>query len=88
MDWAKQPLPLGHGPSKTIQRQLSSGNTIVKTWVGACFMGDSALALGSRSLGLGEMDWLPRSGFNLINAECFVIGRRYKVARPISSSFV
>ena len=25
-----------HSPSKTIQRQLSSGNTIVRTWVGAC----------------------------------------------------
>ena len=52
-------------PSKTIQRQLSSGNTIVKTWVGACFMGNSALALGSRSTGLSKSVQQPWTRFKV-----------------------
>jgi len=40
------------GPSKTIQRNLRRSNTIGWTWVRA-LRSDSAVALGSRSSGLG-----------------------------------
>ena len=69
-EWTKYRLLLGlwskdRGLSKTIQRQLSSGNTIVKTWAGACFMSDSALALGSRSMGLGKVVQEPQAMFRV-----------------------
>ena len=56
------PLPLVHGPSKTIQLQLSPGNAIGKTWVPA-LLSDRAMVLGPRSTGLGKVVQEPRARF-------------------------
>ena len=79
---------LVHGPrpEQNHPTQLSPGNAIGRTWVRA-LLSDSALALGSRSTGLGKMVQEPRARFQVANGECFVIRRGYKVALPASSKF-
>jgi len=52
-----------HSPIKTIQHQLSPGNTEGGTWVAALWSG--AVALGSRSSGLGGMVEEPRARFHV-----------------------
>ena len=50
--------------AKPSNPNLSSGNAIVRTWVRALWS-DSAVALGSRSTGLGKMVQEPRARFKV-----------------------
>ena len=61
---------MGHGPNKTIQHQLSSGNAKGGN-VGACSIDDSALARGSRSTGLGKMVQEPWTRFDVARCRVF-----------------
>ena len=56
--------------------------------VGACSMVDSALALGSRSSGLGGMVEEPRARFHIAKSGFFVIRWGYKMALPVLNSLV
>ena len=50
---------------------------------------DSALALGSRSTGLGKVVQEPWAEFKVArDGEWLVIGRRYEVTLFVSSSFI
>ena len=79
---------LVHGPrpEQNQPSQLSPGNAIDRT--GWLLYDDSALALGSRSTGLGKMVQEPRARFHVANAGVFCHDdEAAKVALPVSGKF-
>jgi len=72
------------GKNKTIRCKLSFGNTIGWTSLATLLSGTHR----SWSPILGRMDRRPQAKFKVTNEECFLVTRRYKVARPMLSSFV